>query len=85
MIPHSLSILGPGLYDALRLLLNIIVGIGEGSLQGLLWHVLPFTRSVVKGWPLQPFPPACVSPSQFRIQSLLVQAFSLAIGEAARS
>ena len=37
MIPHSLSILGPGLYDALRFLLKIVTGIGEGRLQSLPW------------------------------------------------
>ena len=48
MIPHSLSILGPGLYDALRFLLKIVTGIGEGRLQGLSWQVLPLNRSVEK-------------------------------------
>ena len=48
MFSHSFLFLGPGLYEALRLLLNIIAGIGEGSLQGLTWQVLYFTRSVVK-------------------------------------
>ena len=48
MNSHSFFFLGPGLYNALRLLWNIITGIEEGILQGLPWQVLPFTRSVVK-------------------------------------
>ena len=37
MISHSLFSLSPGLFDALRFLLKIVTGIGEGRLQGLPW------------------------------------------------
>ena len=34
---HFVSILGPGLHEALRILLKVVAGIGEGRLQGLPW------------------------------------------------
>ena len=37
MFLHPLSFSGPGSSDALRFLLHIISGIGEGSIQGLPW------------------------------------------------
>ena len=48
MALHTISILGPGLHEALRILLKVVSGIGEGGLQGLPWQALPIIHSVVK-------------------------------------
>ena len=48
MSSQSISILGPGLLEALRILLKVVIGICEGRLHGLPWQALPLTHSVVK-------------------------------------
>ena len=48
MALHTISILGPGLHEALRILLKVVSGIEEGGLQGLPWQAIPIICSVVK-------------------------------------
>ena len=44
----SLMPLGPGFLESLQYILLSVLGIEEGSLQGLPWQALPLIRSVVK-------------------------------------
>ena len=48
MALHINPPIGPGLHDALRILLKIVSGIGEGGFQGLPWQALPYIRSIMK-------------------------------------
>ena len=45
---HSAPFLGSASQEVVRVLLNVVAGVGEGWLQDIPWQALPVTRSFVK-------------------------------------